>query len=60
MRRVRYAVAALVFAFVLLAIVPKVHADDCHPLCAIYTDVWDPLYWFHGCWTCPPPPPVGG
>lgn len=53
MRRLRYAIAALVLAVVLRA------AGDCSPLCAIYTDVWDPLYWFHGCWQCPPPPGGG-
>ena len=59
MRRVRYAVAALVFGFVLLLLAPLAHADDCSPLCAIYTSPWDPLYWFHRCDRCPPNPPEG-
>jgi hypothetical protein len=59
MRRVRYALVALAVAFGLLVVVPHAQADDCSPLCAIYTSVWDPLYWFHGCHRCPPPSPEG-
>jgi hypothetical protein len=58
MRRVRYALAALVFAFALGLAVP-VAADDCHPLCAVYDDPWHPLYWFYNCRSCPPPSPEG-
>jgi hypothetical protein len=57
MRRLRYALAALVAALLLLVFVPHAQAADCHPLCAIYTNVWDPLYWWHSCYNCPPPSP---
>lgn len=59
MKRLRYAAAAFVCAVVFLVVVPHAQADDCSPLCAIYTSVWDPLYWFHGCYQCPPPPAEG-
>jgi hypothetical protein len=58
MRR-RALLVAVAVALVLLVFVPCAFAGDCSPLCAIYTDVWDPLYWFHGCYNCPPPSPGG-
>jgi hypothetical protein len=57
MRRVRYALAALAFALVVGIILPS-KALACSPLCPLY-DVWHPLYYFHTCWDCPPPPPEG-
>ena len=58
MRR-RALLVAVLFAFELGLALPAA-ADDCHPLCAVYTDPWHPLYWFYGCHTCPPPSPIGG
>ena len=58
MRR-RALLVAIAVALLLLVVVPRAQADDCSPLCAIYTSVWDPLYWFHGCNRCSPPPPEG-
>lgn len=57
MRRLRYALAALVFALALLMARPAV-ADDCSPLCPLY-DVWHPMYWLLRCDRCPPPSPEG-
>lgn len=57
--RTRALLIAGLLALALLVFVPHAQADDCSPLCAVYTDPWDPLYWWHSCYRCPPPSPIG-
>jgi len=52
MRRVRYALTALVLAAVLIT------QTGWSPLCVLY-DRWDPMWYFLACWDGPPNPPEG-
>jgi len=54
---------AVLLALLLAVTVPvavRAATFACSPLCAVFNDPWDPLYWIFGCDQCPPNPPDAG
>ena len=53
-------VAGFALALLLAVVVVRV-ASSCSPLCAVIgNDIWNPLWWFYDCGSCPPNPPDAG